>query len=103
VSAAITAIPGASACHRGAVVSYATEVKAQVLGVPAALLAERGAVDPDVALAMAVPVPRAVLRCDLAVATTGVAGPEPADGKPVGCVFVAVSSPPTRRTPRPAR
>ncbi|CCI54829.1 Competence/damage-inducible protein cinA (modular protein) [Nostocoides jenkinsii Ben 74] len=94
VSAAITAIPGASACHRGAVVSYATEVKAQVLGVPAALLAERGAVDPEVALAMATGAAR-VLSCDLAVATTGVAGPEPADGKPVGCVFVAVNSPPT--------
>ena len=94
VSAAITAIPGASVCHRGAVVSYATEVKAHVLGVPAALLTERGAVDPEVALAMATGAAR-VLSCDLAVATTGVAGPEPADGKPVGCVFVAVNSPPT--------
>ena len=57
-----------------------------------ALLAHRGAVDPDVALAMAEGA-RGLLGCDLAVATTGVAGPDGVDGKPVGLVFVALSGP----------
>ena len=53
VCAALTDVPGASATVRGAVVSYAVEVKARVLGVDPALLAQRGAVDPDVAVAWA--------------------------------------------------
>lgn len=89
VCAALTAAPGASAVVRGGVVAYATERKHAVLGVPAELLAERGAVDADVALAMARGA-CSVLAADVAIATTGVAGPEPQDGKPVGTVFVAV-------------
>lgn len=85
-------VPGASRVLRGAVVAYATDVKAAVLGVPAALLAERGAVDPDVAAAMALGVCR-VLATTWGVATTGVAGPDPADGKPVGTAYVAVCGP----------
>ncbi len=81
---------GASTVLRGGVVSYASAVKTRVLGVPAGLLAARGAVDPDVARAMAVGAAR-VLDADLAVATTGVAGPDPADGRPVGRVYVAVN------------
>lgn len=90
VAAALTDVPGASIVLRGGVVSYATAVKARVLGVPAGLLAACGAVDPDVARAMAAGAAR-VLDADLAVATTGVAGPDPADGKPVGRVYVAVN------------
>ncbi len=96
VAAALTGVPGASVVFRGGVVSYASAVKAEVLGVSARLLAERGAVDPDVASAMAAGVARLV-GADLAVATTGVAGPDPADGKPVGRVYVAVSDPPQVR------
>ncbi|QIM21209.1 CinA family protein [Phycicoccus sp. HDW14] len=92
VCAALTDVPGASAVVRGGVVSYATDVKASVLGVDAGLLERRGAVDPDVAVAMAEGA-RRVLRADLAVSTTGVAGPDPADGQPVGTVFVGVAGP----------
>ncbi|MBU4214315.1 MAG: CinA family protein, partial [Actinobacteria bacterium] len=63
-----------------------------VLGVDPTLLAHRGAVDPDVALAMARGV-RQLLEAQVGVATTGVAGPEPQDGAAVGTVFVAVVTP----------
>ena len=89
VAAALTDVPGASAVVRGGVVAYATDLKASVLGVDRGLLARRGAVDPDVAGQMAAGVRRA-LGADVGVATTGVAGPDPADGRPVGTVFVAV-------------
>ncbi|GAA2982535.1 MULTISPECIES: CinA family protein [Streptomyces] len=92
VAAELTGVPGASRSFRGSVTAYATALKREVLGVDAALLAERGAVDPDVAVAMAAGVRRA-LGADWGISTTGVAGPEPQDGKPVGTVFVAVSGP----------
>ncbi|MFC8503293.1 CinA family protein [Pedococcus sp. NPDC057267] len=90
VCGALTDVPGASATVRGAVVAYATELKAAVLGVDAALLARGGAVQPEVAEQMARGV-RTVLGVDVGVATTGVAGPDPQDGQPVGTVFVAVA------------
>ncbi|MFE7748490.1 CinA family protein [Streptomyces sp. NPDC057428] len=92
VAAELTAVPGASRTFRGSVTAYATPLKRDVLGVDGALLDERGAVDPDVAQAMAVGV-RRVLGADWGVSTTGVAGPEPQDGKAVGTVFLAVSGP----------
>jgi len=84
--------PGASAVVRGGVVAYATDAKASVLGVDAELLAYRGAVDADVAQQMAEGV-RRVLHADWGVSTTGVAGPDPQDGMPVGRVYVAVAGP----------
>jgi nicotinamide-nucleotide amidase len=74
------------------VVAYATDAKASVLGVDAELLADRGAVDADVAQQMAEGV-RRVLHADWGVSTTGVAGPDPQDGMPVGRVYVAVAGP----------
>ncbi|MGN6219989.1 MAG: CinA family protein [Microbacterium sp.] len=97
VTATLVDIPGASAHVRGGIVAYATDLKARVLGVDEALLAERGAVDADVALAMAGGV-RRVLGADVGLATTGVAGPDPQDGKPVGTVHVAVVTPETAVT-----
>jgi nicotinamide-nucleotide amidase len=97
VGAALTEVAGSSASYRGGVVVYATDLKQQLLGVPAALLAERGAVDLDVAGAMAVGV-RRELGADWGLALTGVAGPEPQDGRPVGVVFVAVAGPDDRVT-----
>ena len=85
-------IPGVSAVYRGGLVVYATDLKESLAGVPGALLDERGAVDPDVALALAAG-GRERCKVDWAVATTGVAGPEPQDGKPVGLVYVAVAGP----------
>ncbi len=96
VSAALTGVPGASVVVRGGVVSYSAEVKASVLGVDPELLARAGAVDASVAEQMAAGT-RAVLDADYGLATTGVAGPDPAEGKPVGRVFVAVSGPGTSR------
>lgn len=92
LAAQLTAVPGASRAFRGSVTAYATDVKRGVLGVDAALLAERGAVDPDVAGQMARGV-RRVLHADWGVATTGVAGPDPQDGQPVGTVHLAVAGP----------
>jgi nicotinamide-nucleotide amidase len=92
VMTALTSIPGASAVVCGGVVAYATEVKRSVLGVDAALLDERGAVDGDVALAMARGV-RELVGADFGLATTGVAGPDGQDGKAPGVVFVAVDTP----------
>lgn len=91
VCAALTDVPGASAVVRGAVVAYATELKAHVLGVDPGLLASGGAVQAEVARQMASGVCR-VLGSEVGVATTGVAGPEPQDGHAVGTVFVAVAA-----------
>jgi nicotinamide-nucleotide amidase len=92
VSGALTSVAGASVVLRGGVVAYATDLKATLLGVPADLLARQGPVDPDVAAGMAAGV-RRMLGADYGVATTGVAGPGAADGKPAGTVFIAVSGP----------
>lgn len=92
VVAALVDVPGASASVRGGVVAYATAVKRDVLGVDAELLATAGAVDVRVAEQMADGV-RRMLGADVGVATTGVAGPEPQDGKPVGTVCIAVVTP----------
>ena len=88
--ATLTAAPGVSAVLRGGAVVYATDTKAGQLDVDSQLLAARGPVDPDVAVAMARGV-RHRWGADLGVATTGVAGPEPQDGHPVGEVYVAVA------------
>ncbi|GAA3611976.1 CinA family protein [Agrococcus terreus] len=88
VASTLVRTPGASAVLRLGVVAYATEMKGSVLRVPAALLAERGAVDPDVAIAMAHGVRElaAIDRgaCTIGVATTGVAGPDGQDGHAPG-------------------
>ena len=88
----ITDIPGSSKVFAGGVVSYTNAVKAVVLGVPQELLDKFGAVSEPVARAMAEGA-RRVMRTDLAVSTTGVAGPD-SDGRgnPVGTVFVALAS-----------
>ncbi|MEU6442949.1 CinA family protein [Streptomyces sp. NPDC047046] len=92
VAAELTAAPGASAAFRGSVTAYETELKHRLLGVDSALLAREGAVHPEVAAQMASGV-RDALGADWGAATTGVAGPEPQDGRPVGTVYVAVAGP----------
>jgi nicotinamide-nucleotide amidase len=90
-------IPGASRVVRGGVVAYATDVKRSVLAVDPALLEAHGAVHPRVARQMARGVRHVLGRegtpADVGIATTGVAGPEPQDGQPVGTVHIAVSTP----------
>ncbi len=92
LTAALTSTAGASETVRGGLVVYATDLKATMAGVPADLLAERGAVDPDVALALARGV-RTRLGATYGLGVTGVAGPDPQDGKPVGTVFLAIAGP----------
>ena len=93
VAKRLTDLPGASAVFKGGVVSYTSEVKAGVLGVPQAMLDEFGAVSEPVARAMAQGA-RKVLGCDLAVSLTGVAGPDRDDrGNPVGLIYVALDTP----------
>ncbi|NAZ74768.1 nicotinamide-nucleotide amidohydrolase family protein [Kineococcus sp. T13] len=91
VCARLVDVPGASAVVRGGVVAYATELKASVLGVDPGRLARTGPVDGLVAEQMARGA-RERLGADVAVATTGVAGPGPADGSPPGTVFVGVAA-----------
>ena len=92
VSSSLVEVPGASRVLVGAVVAYATRIKAQVLRVDAAHLELTGPVDRDVALQMAYGV-RRLLGADLGLATTGVAGPGPDDGHPAGTVHIAVVAP----------
>lgn len=92
LAAALTSIAGASASFRGGVVVYATDLKARLAGVSESLLAEQGPVAPQVALELARGV-RDRLSASWGVGVTGVAGPEPQDGKAVGTVFLAVSGP----------
>jgi len=90
---AITSIPGSSRYFSGGVLAYADSAKISVLAVPPALIAARGAVSRDVALAMAEGV-LSLFPVDLAIAVTGVAGPGGGSrGKPAGTVWVAVVTP----------
>ncbi|MFL4473956.1 CinA family protein [Paeniglutamicibacter sp. MACA_103] len=91
IAATLAEVPGASAVLQGGVVSYSSSVKANVLGVDPALLAERGSVDGEVARQMAEGARRAC-GADLAVSATGVAGPDAHDGKDVGTVFLGYAS-----------
>ena len=94
VIACLIDVPGASSVVRGGVVAYATDLKATLLDVDPALLAARGPVDPEVAMAMAQGV-RHRLGADVGLAATGVAGPEPQGGHAPGTVHVAVAAPTT--------
>jgi nicotinamide-nucleotide amidase len=86
LAAWLSSTPGASATFVGAVVSYASEVKRDVLGVTAAKV-----VSPDCAEQMASGV-RQLLGVDWALSTTGVAGPDEQEGQAVGTVYVGVAS-----------
>ena len=84
VAARLTSVPGASDVFRGSVVSYATEVKQDILGVP-----EGPVVTAEAAMAMAEGASR-VMDADVGLALTGVAGPTEQDGQPVGTLFVGL-------------
>jgi nicotinamide-nucleotide amidase len=90
--AELISVPGASVVVLGGVVAYNTELKHTVLGVDAEVLAAHGAVHSDVAAQMAANV-RATLAvagepAHIGISTTGVAGPDPQDGQPVGTVYL---------------
>ena len=88
----MTSVAGSSACMRGGIVSYATDLKSALLGVDVDLLARCGPVDAEVARQMASGV-AAACGSDVGISTTGVAGPSEQNGIAVGTVFVAVISP----------
>jgi PncC family amidohydrolase len=93
VGETITAVPGASLSYMGGVIGYTDREKTALLGVPAELLEQRGAVSAEVAEAMAQGC-RERLDVQVGLATTGVAGPASDDrGTPVGTVFVACATP----------
>jgi nicotinamide-nucleotide amidase len=93
VAARLTSIPGSSDVFVGAVVAYANEVKARELGVPDEILERHGSVSPEAASAMAAGV-RERLGADLAVAVTGIAGPDGGTAeKPVGLVDLHAEGP----------
>ncbi len=92
LAALLTAAPGASDTFLGGVVSYATEMKIEVLGVPEQVVDTYGVVSAECALAMARGV-RALVGSTYAVSTTGVAGPAEQEGKPPGTVFVGLAGP----------
>jgi PncC family amidohydrolase len=88
----ITNVPGSSDYFLGGVVAYANAVKERVVGVRAGTIVAHGAVSAETALEMAQGV-RRVLQVDLALSTTGVAGPGGGTpSKPVGLVYVALAA-----------
>ena len=98
VASDLVSVPGASNVLLGSVVAYNTGLKSALLGVNSELLAEKGAVDPEVATQMAEGVRSRfslslLLPTDqiLGLATTGVAGPDEQDGQPVGTVYLAIA------------
>ena len=92
IASALTDIPGASAAVYGGYITYANSAKSRMIQVQARLIADYGAVSNQVARAMADGA-RNTARVDFAVAATGIAGPDGgSEKKPVGLVYVAVSS-----------
>ncbi|WP_418502251.1 competence/damage-inducible protein A [Flagellimonas sp.] len=89
----ITSVPGASNYFKGSVVSYATETKIKVLGIPEEMIQKHSVVSEEVAMAMAENV-RKLLGTDFAVSTTGNAGPTKGDSDAdVGTVYIGISTP----------
>jgi len=100
VSARLTDVAGASDVYVGGVVAYSNEVKMRRLGVPAEVLERHGAVSPETAAAMARGA-QAELAADAAVAVTGIAGPGGGTAeKPVGLVYISVTTPERETTER---
>lgn len=88
----LTDIPGASEVYLGGIVSYSDKIKRELLGVPSEILEKYTAVSPETAIFMARGA-REALGADIAVSTTGIAGPGPDEyGRPAGLVYIAVSS-----------
>ena len=100
ISAALSRPPGASEVFLGGIVAYSTQLKSGLVGVSRALLENQGAVDPEVAMQLAEGARNQMLRAGavtdirevIGLAATGVAGPTKQFSRPVGEVFIAISS-----------
>ncbi len=92
VGAALTGVPGASAAYRGGLITYASDLKATLAGVDADWIGAHGVINAETARMMAEGCARA---CGAAIglSCTGVAGPDPQDGAPVGTVFICAWGP----------
>jgi len=91
ISDRITDIPGSSKYFKGSIVCYSVQAKIDLLSIPEPLIRERGVICPEVAARMAEGV-RERMGSDIGLSTTGLAGPEGSEGKPVGTVFVGLSA-----------
>jgi nicotinamide-nucleotide amidase len=92
IAAVLTSVAGSSEYFRGGVVSYATDVKTNVLGVSQSLISAYSVVSAEVASAMALHV-RKMMKTDYAIATTGNAGPSKGDSNAeIGTVFIALAT-----------
>ena len=87
----ITAVSGASKFYKGGLVTYATEEKARLLGISKKDIEQFGVVSKEIALQMAVN-GRDLLDVDVCVSFTGNAGPDAMEGKPVGEIYIGLSS-----------
>ncbi len=92
LGAALTSVPGASACYLGGAVVYATAMKTALLGVSRETLAEHTVVSEETALGMAIGIQERT-RADWVIAVTGVAGPDPQEGHEPGEVWICVQGP----------
>lgn len=92
LAATVADVPGASAVLRGGLIVYATQLKHDLAGVPHEILSRHGAVSAETARALALGAAR---RCgaEVGVGLTGVAGPDPQEGMPVGTVHIGVTVP----------
>jgi len=92
-----TSVPGSSRVFRGGFVTYSNQAKKELLGVEEELLSEKGSVSPEIAESMAVHAQER-LDTDFALSVTGIAGPDPVEGKPVGLVYIGLKE--RGQTPR---
>ena len=90
VAASLTEIPGASQVFKGSITAYADEIKQNVLNVNKETILKFTSISEQVALEMAINV-RTIMKSDIGISTTGVAGPEKSAGFAPGLVFVAIS------------
>ena len=90
VAASLTEIPGASKVFKGSITAYADEIKQNVLNVNKETISKFTSISEQVALEMAINV-RTIMKSDIGISTTGVAGPEKSAGFAPGLVFVAIS------------
>lgn len=90
VAASLTEIPGASKVFKGSITGYVDEIKQNVLNVKNESITKFTSISEQVALEMAINV-RKIMKSDIGISTTGVAGPEKSAGFAPGLVFVAIS------------
>lgn len=90
VAASLTEIPGASKVFKGSITAYSDEIKQNILNVKNETISSFTSISEQVALEMAINV-RTIMKSDIGISTTGVAGPEKSAGFAPGLVFVAIS------------